>query len=398
MSIKARFTFVAESSITDPRTTVVNLRYFQPDDDDSDLIYAFPLDRVSLDNHDKLMQLTSAKTAKKGLTARGKKRTARITLPPDVAALYLDSDGNPVFQNEMLDEYIPTKPPSQISSLSEAVRINSDEQPITIVQPKPLSTILKDAVLSNFGAGSKSMNALAWLNLFESECLRLKVPVDRFWEALRLFLEKSPMDWYNTTRLKTTSTDWDFWKESFLQNFGQKGWSDARSAVAFRFIAGSLAEYAQTKVNLLVSFNPKMDDLTLISLVVIGLPFHIQDRLDKVEITSIGKLISKINSFDRPSPRTISNNFSSSVPPSPFASLKRAPCSYCKSKGFERYHAEKDCLTKEKDLRFGKNNFHTNKNFTQNSNVMHKQTERKAINNVEVNDLVNEILEESKNA
>lgn len=48
-------------------------------------------------------------------------------------------------------------------------------------------------------------------------------------------------------------------------------------------------------MNLLVSFNPKMDDLTLISLVVLGLPFHIQDRLDKVEITSIRKLISKIN-------------------------------------------------------------------------------------------------------
>ncbi len=241
--------------------------------------------------------------------------------------------------------------------------------------------------------GQKSVKASAWLNLFESECTRLEVPMDRFWETLRLFLEKSAEDWYNTTRLITTSTSWDYWKDSFLQNFGQKGWSDARSAVTYRFISGTLAEYAQTKVNLLISFNPKMDDLTLISLVVLGLPFHLQDRLDKVEITSIGKLISKINSFDRPIPRTISNNLSYSAI-SPFASLQRTPCPYCKSKGYERFHAEKDCLTKARDSHFGR----SNNNFQSNPNVKYKQSEKKAINNVEVNNnLVNEILEESKN-
>lgn len=164
MSIKARFTFVAESSVTDSRTTVVNLRYFQLDDDDSDILYAFPPDRINLDNHDKLMQLPSVKTAKKGLTARGKKRTARVTLPPDVAVLYVNADGNPVFQSEMLDEYIPTPSPSRISTCSETTRLNLDEN---IIRQKLLSTIVNDAVLSKFGAGQKCVNALAWLNLFE---------------------------------------------------------------------------------------------------------------------------------------------------------------------------------------------------------------------------------------
>jgi hypothetical protein len=75
------------------------------------------------------------------------------------------------------------------------------------------------------------------------------------------------------------------------------------------------------------------------------------------------------------------------------------PCSYCKSKGYERFHSEAECLTKAKDLRFGRNNyFQNNKNFASNSNVTHKPTEEKVINNVEVNSLVNKILEESKNA
>lgn len=88
----------------------------------------------------------------------------------------------------MLDEYTSAPPPSRISAA------DLDENTRFITKQKPLSTILKDAVLSKFGAGQKSVNASAWLNLFESECIRLEVPSDRFWEALRLFLEKSAED------------------------------------------------------------------------------------------------------------------------------------------------------------------------------------------------------------
>ena len=113
-------------------------------------------------------------------------------------------------------------------------------------------------------------------------------------------MEKSAEDWYNTTRLTTTSTSWEYWRNSFLDSFGQKGWSSARSAFSYRYISGSLSDYVQTKMNLLVSFNPKMDNFTLMAQIVCGLPVHLQERVDIADTPTVGKLISKINSFNPP--------------------------------------------------------------------------------------------------
>jgi len=242
---------------------------------------------------------------------------------------------------------------------------------------------MKDAVIPMFG--SKSLHAESWLTMLESECRRLLVPEDRYWEVIRLFVEKSAEEWYNTTRLTTTSTSWKFWRNSFLDSFGQKGWSNARSAFSYRYISGSLSNYVQTKMNVLVSFNPKMDEFTLMAQIVCGLPIQFQERVDMTDTPTIGKLISKINSFNSFAYRNIvapsSKSFSTD-----FSSLKRSPCAYCKKKGFERFHFEKDCLTKARDNQY-KSNF----------NVMNKQGEEEAIHNFEINDLANEIIKESKN-
>ena len=373
MSVKARFTFIAEASPTDPRTTIVCVRYLQFDEDELDTLYAFPDNLVGIENHDQLMKLPSAKTAKKNLNQRGKKRTVRITLPADIAALYRDDDGNPVFAGEMLDE--------------EHVNTRTTVSPVAQkVEEKSLKSIMKDAVIPKYGSASHNVNIEAWLNLFESECKRLKLPETEYSLALRLFLENSAEKWYESTRLTTVSTSWDFWRNSFVENFGQTGWSAARSAFAFRYISGSLSEYAQTKMNMLVSFNPKMDSLTLIAQIVCGLPLTLQERIDITEIGSVGKLMSKINSFNPLPPR----NFASPSKPSTtasttaFASLKRTLCGYCKKKGFDRYHAEEKCFTKIRENKF-----------TPNINV--KTNESKAINNIENDDLTTQIMQELKN-
>ena len=379
MSIKVRFTFIAEASVSDPKTTVICLRYMQFDDDEHETVYAFPEHRVHLQHHDKLMQLPSAKTAKKSLVKRGTRRTVKITLPQDVAILYVDEDGNPVFDNEMLGEYVES--PRSVSSTTLS-QIGDATNTTVEIKSKPLATILKDAVISKYG--QKSIHAESWLQMFESECVRLGVAEDRYWEAIRLFLEKSAEEWYETTRLTTTSTSWEYWRNSFLDNFGQKGWSSARAAFSYHYISGSLSDYAQTKMNLLVRFNPKMDDFTLRAQIVCGLPLYLQERIDMAETPNVGKLISKINSFNCPTPRNFANQLKQTS--SAFSSLKRVPCGYCKKKGFERFHAEKDCFTKIRDSQ-NRTNF----------NIENKQGERKAINNIEINELANEIIQESKN-
>jgi len=125
------------------------------------------------------------------------------------------------------------------------------------------------------------------------------------------------------------------------------------------------------------------------ALVVCGLPQQLRERIDKSEIPSIGKLVSKINSFDRPATRSITNSIpNSSTASNAFLSLKRVPCPYCKKKGFERFHPEKECRIKVQDSQYCNSN---------NSNVNQTDNEKKAVHNVEVHETVEKTLENSKN-
>ena len=128
-----------------------------------------------------------------------------------------------------------------------------------------------------------------------------------------------------------------------------------------------------------------MDDLTKIALIVLGLPFFVQDKIDPAEISSVSKLMSKLNSFDRPrSTSDRSKSSSSSVSNSSsnaFSSLKdKELCAYCLTKGKSLRHLESNCRNKLYD---------TQRNSQ--SNVPKK------VNNVESTQLINEILEQQKN-
>jgi len=109
---------------------------------------------------------------------------------------------------------------------------------------------------------------------------------NRFWEAVRL-LEGAALDWYNSRRLTFSGATWAKWRESFLDTFAPKGWSDARSAISYCYFSGSLSEYAIKKENLLINFHSKMDDVMKITLIILGLPISIQEKIDPSEISSV---------------------------------------------------------------------------------------------------------------
>ena len=198
-----------------------------------------------------------------------------------------------------------------------------------------------------------------------------------------MFLEESAEKWYTTTRLSSNSTAWDFWRSSFIENFGQHGLSVARTAFTYRFISGSSpSDYVQNKLNLLVSFNPHMHESDKMAHLALGLPPHLQDRINYSENTTLGKLIAAINALDRPSIRSVSSSTSST---NAFSSLRpKTPCPYCKKKGFERYHYEKDCFNKFRE--------NQRKNFpTKTDNVT------KAIHNLDIEELQDEVNTAQKN-
>ena len=116
----------------------------------------------------------------------------------------------------------------------------------------------------------------------------------------------------------------------------------------------SLADYALKKLNSLVSFNPKMDEFTKIALIVIGLPFAVQEKIDRAEIETVSKLLSKLNSFERQPRFSVDAKDTrfrkKSIPNRSSTARVSTPCSYCIGKGFSgRSHEEADCYTKKAD-------------------------------------------------
>lgn len=382
MPVKVRFTLRAEPSHRDPKSTVPHLIAIQFIDDDT--IYAFPDKFKELSHHGVLMALPVADSARKDLAPRWQRRTFKITLPDDVAKLYMDDEGNPVFSSTMLSEYAESSSSFADLPPTASVQVSANVDP----KPKSVSSLVKDAVLSKFNAKNHS-NPEVWLDLFESECVRLGLQRTQFWEVIRLFLEDSAEKWYHTIRQTSKSTSWDFWRESFLENFSQNSLSVARHAYSYRFNSGSLSDYFQTKHNLLVSLNPQMHEKDKILHIVLGLPNYLQNRIDLHEVSNVGRLSSVLNSFSVTPSRSSSSfsqnrNSSNSNSSSVFSSLRpRTPCPYCRSKGFERFHFEKDCFTKFRDNR-SKNTKSTN-------------NAPKAINSFDVSELENEISELQKN-
>ncbi len=403
---KITFTFASEASPSNPKTTIIQVKLMQLSPDGP--VFAFPKELQGIDLHAELMDTSGGKLVKNALKVRGKSRTVHITLNSEIYKKYADSDGNPVFKDVLLEEWHPPRSPIYSSVLTPPAgsSLTDEPQEIEPVKLKPLSTIVKDMVLQKFGI--RRTNASSWLDIFESECKRLEIPPTRFWEAVRLFLEGSALDWYDSRRLTLEDADWDVWRKSFLDAFAQKGWSEARFALTFRYMSGSLSEYAIKKENLLINLHRHIDEEMKIFLIVAGLPLAVQEKLDRSEIPSVSELLRKLNALDRPdrsalsfdkSNATSTSNSSSNYSSFAFSSIRpRTPCPYCLKKGFERLHAESNCRTKVNDLARSPR-LNVNKNTsTFNVTPSHPKPEKQAVNNLELEQFLNDVEEESKNA
>lgn len=393
-SIRAKFMIRCEPSPSDSKTNEPHLIWVQLLEEDDEEKFAFPDAYKDVSHHDALFTLPPAIDAKRNLLPRWTARIFKVKLPANIAALYYDDSGNAKFMGTMLNLFHPA---DLLQPLKSTTR-SELPAPAAFVAATPaqrsLSSIVKDAILTKFNTKSLT-NAEAWINIFEKECTRLGITNDKFWEVFRLFLEDTAETWYNTTRLSSGSTSWTFWRESFLEVFGVQGLSSARTAFTYRYLGGSLSDYAQNKLSLLTSFNLAMHELDKIVHVTFGLLQNLHDRINLKEITTVGKLLMLINTFDKPivphsisgsSNASFSSPSSSTPPPNAFSSLRsRTPCAYCKkSRGRDLYHAEKDCLNKTRDAQ-------------RKPSAPKLDNPPKAIHSFELDNMQREILDLSKN-
>ena len=334
MDIKAKFQFASEA--VDSKTTTVKVKTIQLVDQTE--IFLFPPELQSRDEHKLLFEHPVTKGVIKSLKTRNKFRNVIITLTKgEFQDTYLDNEGNVVFKEYYL-EVAPTRIPPSPSSQ------NSNRE-------KSIHSISKNMVLEKYNG--KNFNAESWLKSFITECVRLDIQVNQYSEILRLFLEGSALDWYNIfLKTHTLSYSWEFWNNSFIDTFNQKSWTEIEYAYNYKYLNGSLLDFALKKRNMLIDADPELTNNSQINLIVISLPHFVRQRLEKDKLNKIDDLMSKLRQCERPISRLNSNANKESEKQNKSldkhkGQCAREPCLYCKSIGFpNRFHSENLCRLK----------------------------------------------------
>ncbi|XP_050511880.1 uncharacterized protein LOC126887966 [Diabrotica virgifera virgifera] len=183
------------------------------------------------------------------------------------------------------------------------------------------------------------------METFENECTRLQIDKNtEKIEILRLFLEGSCVDWYRSMLIKySINSDWDEWKNKFCDTYADKGWTPVRYAFEFKYMNGSLLEYALKKERLLLQINKSLNKKIMIDLIAIGLPNYIADRIDRDTLKETEDLFNEIRGLEH-----LIKMKTSEKKEIPYFKKKQA-CKICEKEGKGlRYHLESSCWYKSK--------------------------------------------------
>lgn len=333
---RARFCFVTEAF--DVKTTIVKVRTIQLEGDNT--TYEFPEHLSTKENHKQLFETKIAKNVVKNLKTRGKFRKVWISLENELEGLYLDEEGNVCYDGVYLDECREYIDPNPV--------LNQNNE---IASHDKISSRIKNMILEKFS--SKNQNANIFIDNFVSECVRLKCKEESYAETLRFFLEGSALDWFQSfLKIHKITEPWENWRNSFIDTFAVIGWSEIKYAYEFKYLNGSLLDYALKKRNLLLDTDCKMLDNTQINLIVLGLPVKIQLHINRKDINTVDNLMTTINQLEgliekekKVKTKGVEEN-----------KLEKKPCPYCVKKGFlNRYHPEEVCRSKLSDKEKTKN-------------------------------------------
>lgn len=355
---KLKFEFVVKAFAGDSKTSSIAVTSIETVKKE---VFSVPTEWQHIDSHEKLKNTAAYKKVKTTLTKRGNSRRVWITLDEETLKTYKDEDGNMTFKDYLLEEMEkseqdqPTKHTTGISAealqkiLENFAETNKKEQPLKLYNLKKFS---EKFVIENFTG--KNTNVQQWMEIFESECTRLGITedIDKI-EILRLFLEDSCKDWYSSMLMKNTLTsEWKKWKKNFCETYADKGWNPVRQAMGFRYMNGSLLDYALKKERLLLNVNKSLDNSILIDLIAVGLPNFIADKINRSSLKETEDLFNeirglesviKVKDFERKNKTFVDNKARRTE--------ENNPCEICKNqKNYIRYHPESICwFNKNKD-------------------------------------------------
>ena len=322
-----------------------------------DVWYDFEKEDQRIDKHRELCELPLIKQAITSLNKSGKFRQPRTTLTDEVQKLYCDLLGNFVFNGQMLEEASVlnksqsegNKNQSRDEDRDYLNRIRELESKLEERESLKLNDIERKFMIDKFDV---RLDANDWVTSFEKECERYSINNDeKKIEALKLFLKESALDWYSICQKKLISNNWPIWKNAFISMFGVRSWSFVRQAYAFRYMGGSLINYALHKQKLLIETDDKMNDNTMINLIMYNLPSNIHEKLNRAELETIDDLYKELTKMNMYSEKPITYNEKSNVQKNKKIEAKeKIPCAICKKLGFDnRFHPIEFCRNRYMD-------------------------------------------------
>ena len=342
----------AEVHPTNAKSTAYVIRTIQ--DVESGETYAFPTNLQDIARHSQLAGLPPIISAKNAISKRGQYRTVKCALSPAIEKLYRDEYGNFIFETVMLEQ-VSAASMSFVDSGSACAATAPTAQE-AMLQRKPLQSLTKEMVCQKFAG--RAQNADIWLQIFVSECERVGVALADRIQAVRIFLEGSPLEWYMAMRkLEPTETSWENFSSIFLESFSSKGWTEVTYAYSYKHMYGSLSEYAIKKLGLLVDADPYLSEQSRVQMIVCGLPDNVKDKIKRGEVITQAKLLSelgRLESVAKGRARTGQGNdernkdskeSSDRKGQQGYRNPKHKPCSICAKLGYHgRYHPESKCI------------------------------------------------------
>lgn len=282
---------------------------------------------------------------------RHQKRNVWIEMSGVLRDTYIDESGNMQFSDYLLEEITDTKTNTTETTADETLKqilmklVEKDSN-----KHQNLRKISEKFTIEKYT--TKNANANQWIDTFEEECKRFGITEDREKiETLRHLLDKNSLDWYTSMMLKITiNADWNTWKNKFCETYANKGWNPITYALSFKYIEGSLLDYAVKKERLLLEIRKSIDMGTLIDLIAAGLPNYILHKIERESLKETEDLFNELNKHEYLTKR---NNLKKEKDTSFRYKEKtnsKQPCKICKqlNKG-DRYHSEDTCWFKSKE-------------------------------------------------
>lgn len=344
---KFRFNFAVIAKPDDPKSNIYAITSITTTDNQT---YLLPEDMQPLSLHKEILKCDIVPKVKNSLKRRYDKREVWITLTEELKKVYVDQD-NLQFEGFLLEK-VEEKKGNTVAeeNLMKLIECLKNKEKGDRHQPKNKLKLLEKFVLEKLSG--KITNVQQWVINFERECTRLDIitNVDII-EMLRLLMEDSAIDWYNSMLIKNTiDSEWSVWKNSLLETFSNKGWSSVRYAFNYRYKQGSILEYALKKERLLLEVNKSIDTKTVINLIATGLPNYIADRIDREKLETTNDLFNNIRGVEHLIKKpNLKEKYDNNTNPKSSNKDNKSPCSICKkeNKGI-RFHPESTCWFKNK--------------------------------------------------